>query len=333
MDQDSGAGAASTPLPVLNQHPRRWRVRSSWGAERPQQRGVDLRHEKPSDEGSTIGHHDGMESKPMPGEFAHLLVKTDGLCWWCRSAKADTGEHKFKRASLARLMGDGPALIWGDGTSVRELRGKAGITRDRYRVVKFPKSMCAACNNSRSQPFDIAYDTYEEFVSGHLLRLMPGIGLGPLYGPSWQADSLNLARYHAKHFGCRMVRAGLPVPQSLRDFLNGDSDMPDAHMAIVTTDEVNRVYGNGLYMGPDFVYVDVDSTRFTAFVMAAYIGSIGVRYEWREEGIPEEERSQFFHYAQPVINTFRTELDMAMGRPRKPGWFARLTQWASTPVR
>lgn len=63
--------------------------------------------------------------------------------------------------------------------------------------------------------------------------------------------------------------------------------------------------------------------------MAAYVGSIGVRYEWQEEGIPH--RSQFFHFPHPVINCFEDEQAVIDGRARRPGWFASLVQWANRP--
>ncbi|WP_220186482.1 hypothetical protein [Streptomyces parvulus] len=228
-------------------------------------------------------------------------------------------------------MGDGKTLIWGDGKTQRELRGKSGITRDRYGVVKFPKSMCGKCNNERSKPFDAAYETYSKYLQSHIVRIMPGVDLASLYGPDWSDQIMNLARYHAKHFGCRMVRASVPVPQSLRDFLNGAEDMPDAHMSIISTDSIRKQYGKGLSLSPDLVWIDKDSTRFVAYVMAAYVGAIGVRYEWLEKEIPKSNRSQFFSYPVPVINFFKDEVDMATGNVRKPGWFARLVQWSNSP--
>lgn len=63
--------------------------------------------------------------------------------------------------------------------------------------------------------------------------------------------------------------------------------------------------------------------------MVAYVGSIGVRYEWREEGFAE--LSRFFHYPHPVINCFKGEIAVCEGRTRRPGWFACLLQWANRP--
>lgn len=267
-----------------------------------------------------------------PGAVAHLrIIPPPSTCWWCGERPAATGEHKFKRTDLARLMADDDALLWGDGSgSTREIRGKSGIERDRYGVVKFPKSLCAVCNNVRSQPFDDSYDVYSEFVRATRLRGMPGVSLERIYGEEWQERALNLARYYAKHFGCRMVRAGIRVPLSLRAFLDGEIDMPDAHMAFVTTDSVNAVYRGGLSISPDFVESDRGLTRFVRCVLVNYIGPIGVRYEWREEGF-DEGVSQFFRYPHPLLNRFADEVAVCEGRTRHPGWRASLLPWVNRP--
>lgn len=264
-------------------------------------------------------------------DLAHLLVPHDGVCWWCQARPATTGEHKYKRSDLSRLMGDDQALFWGDGDQLREIRGRSGITRDRYGVVKFPKSMCDRCNNARSQPFDLAYDRYAEYVSSHWLRIAAGLDFEEIYGEPWSRDLLNLARYFAKHFGCRMVRSGLRIPDSLRDFLDGASDMPDTQMVLITTDSVHKQYGRGLYISQDMVHTTRDRDRITGYVMAVYLGAIGVRLAWNEHPIPDGNRSQFFHYPRPILNYFRDEDAMFFGKTRRPGWWARFTQWLNQP--
>lgn len=164
------------------------------------------------------------DGRPILGfdAFAHLRVAPTGMCWWCQERPATTGEHKFKRADLTRLMADGRPLLWGDRAgNLREIRGSSGVTRDRYGVVKFPKSLCEPCNNKRSKPFDNSYDVYSGYASRTWLRILPGVDFRQIFSDEWEEPTLNLARYYGKHFGCRMVRSGLPVPDSLRQFLTG----------------------------------------------------------------------------------------------------------------
>ena len=246
---------------------------------------------------------------------APMLIDFDGVCWWCRSRPADTGEHKYKQSDLSELMGDDDQLYWGQdgGSQLRPIRGKSGITRDRYRVVKFPKSLCGDCNNRRSQPLDQSYQLYSTYV-----RTQPGVAdrdgvdFRAIYGRDWPQRVPDLARYHAKHFGCRLVRDRVPVPPSLRAFLDGAADMPDAHMALVTSRDVRETFGEGLRMSPALVSASTDFTRLDAVLVATYVGPIGVRYEWRAAGLPD--RDQFFHHPEPVINRFETEEDVLLAR-------------------
>lgn len=222
----------------------------------------------------TNGSAGSEEAQEGIDRYAKLRQPPSGLCWWCGTEPATTGEHKFKRSDMARLMDDQPLLVWGYQRSgiTRELRGPGALKRDRYGVLKFPKSLCAPCNNARSQPFDLAYDKFSSYLGSHSLRRMPGVPIADIYGEEWQESALNLARYYAKHFGCRMVRAGLAVPQSLIDFLNGACDITDGHMAFVTTDSVHRAYRAGLYISPDGRWVDPEETRFVAYVGGGICG-------------------------------------------------------------
>lgn len=269
-----------------------------------------------------------------PEEMAPFLQKFDGVCWWCRGAPATTGEHKFKRTDLADVMGDDGELVWGsrDGRR-RDLRGPGALKRDRHGVIKFPKSLCDRCNNARSQPFDFAYDTFSNHLQQRSSGLRRRVDLREVYVDDWQSSTLNLARYYGKHFGCRLVRAGIPVPESIRTFLDGGEDLADAHMAIITTDTVREQYGSGLSISDDHVHMDQEITRITGSVMAAYVGSLGVRFEWREgwthEGKPEAWRSQFFHYPTPVIMRFRDGEAVCRAEARPLGPVSSAIRWVN----
>lgn len=245
--------------------------------------------------------------------FDRLRVSSDGLCWWCRERQATTREHKYKHSDLKRVLGDDNFIGVADGTGgLRIVRGKSGISRDRYGVVKFPKSMCQPCNGSRSQSFDRAYEKYSNYLASHKARATTGVPFERIYGDEWEGKTLDLARYYAKHFGCRMVEDGLPVPGSLRKFMDGATDMPDAQMVLVSTDSVHRTRSS-LAVSGGSVWMAKDQSRFVGFVLAAYIGGVGVRYQWCEQGIPDKYRSQFFHYPAPVLNRFVDEDAVARG--------------------
>ncbi len=244
----------------------------------------------------------------------HLLTEPGDNCWWCQVRPATTGEHKFKASDLARMMDD-QGLVWlNTEGETRMLKGKGAIQRDRYGVVKFEKSLCAPCNNAASQPFDTAYERFSNYLAAHPQTYQDdGIPFQAVFGETWQDDLLNLARYYAKHFGCQMLRIGIGVPESLRAFLNGATDMPDCHMGLLTTDEIQRhPFGSGLSISPGVAFVDPARTELRGCVLASYVGAVGVRFEWNHQGFPDEHRSQFFHFPKPMIN--RLADDMAVFR-------------------
>lgn len=250
--------------------------------------------------------------------FEHLRVEGDDLCWWCRERPATTGEHKYKRTDLTRLM-KGDSLVWVGDNGTREIRGSSGVRRDRYGVVKFPKSMCALCNNVKSQPFDVAYDRFAAYLAAGGVRGRDGVPLAKIYGGTWREDNRSLARYYGKHFGCRLRQLDMPIPDSLRAFLDGADSMPDVHMALVTTDTVHRYARDGLVLSPDFIMTDPSRQHIRGFVMASYIASVGVRFQWwAHASQPPGELSQFFDFPMPVINRFADEDAMGSGRMRPP---------------
>lgn len=147
-------------------------------------------------------------------------------CWWC-GAWATTAEHRIKRSDLTREFGKGPYR--GDSTLVRFSGGdRREIQGPGSQAFKFERSLCAACNNARSQAFDRAYETFGEFAFAHedeILRdrrlLLPDV-----FGTNWGEPALDLMRYVAKHAGCRITDLAAQYPatpslDSLRRFLDG----------------------------------------------------------------------------------------------------------------
>jgi hypothetical protein len=169
--------------------------------------------------------------------FEYLLQPFNGICWWCRQRPADSREHKYKRSDLARMW-EKEGLLWGTGDGETQLI--RGI--DRNRRVKFTKIMCSPCDNARSQPFDLAYAVFSDYVAANHEKLwhQSGINFVDIYGGTWQSSQLDMAKYYGKHFRCRLVQAGLPVPDSLRAFLDGASDMPDIQFGLVSNEAIGR---------------------------------------------------------------------------------------------
>ena len=94
--------------------------------------------------------------------------------------------------------------------------------------VRWRKNLCAKCNNTKSQPFDRAYDRFEAYLIEHMDDMMrwEHLDWSEVYGDRWAEESRNLARYFGKQMGCMMATQRLPVPRELIDFLDGAARSP-----------------------------------------------------------------------------------------------------------
>jgi hypothetical protein len=150
-------------------------------------------------------------------------LKSD-RCWWC-GAPADSREHKLKRSDLVREYGKPPY------TGLRTLTRFGGDGRRDFRgpgsgLMKFSASLCARCNNQRSQPFDRAWDAFTAYLveNEEMILNELRVDLEAVYGLEWRAQSANLARYVVKHLVCRIIHeleAPVRLDKELLAFLAG----------------------------------------------------------------------------------------------------------------
>jgi hypothetical protein len=152
-----------------------------------------------------------------------------GTCWWCRAAPADSREHKLKRSDLVRQFGAGPypELVSEREGQLRRVQGPNST------LAKFRRSMCAKCNNERSQPFDNAYDSFTAYLHDHERHVLASrsVDLRAIYGEDWKVGRDGLLRYMAKHIGCRLAENDIEVPMSIRGYLQGGPE-PQAELAL-----------------------------------------------------------------------------------------------------
>ncbi|MBN9200140.1 MAG: hypothetical protein J0H70_01960 [Microbacterium chocolatum] len=157
----------------------------------------------------------------MPKEY---LYDYEGVCWWCGSA-ADSREHKWKKSEIKAMYGPAtsenyPLMWFGDDSKPKAIQGPDSD------LMKFEKSLCKNCNNSRSQPFDLTYDQWIGYLRANYDQIIESrtIDLRDVVHVAESDFRLNLAKYFAKHIGCRVADNAGKVPASLIAFLNGDSD-------------------------------------------------------------------------------------------------------------
>lgn len=91
----------------------------------------------------------------------------------------------------------------------------------RANALKYAPSLCAGCNGTATQPFDLAYDRLIAWVFANENEVLSRrvIDLAAVYGDRWTEAQSQLYKYFVKSFGCRLVDAGAKVPQDLVDLL------------------------------------------------------------------------------------------------------------------
>lgn len=157
--------------------------------------------------------------------IARFQIPHAGVCWWCGNV-ADSAEHKFKASDLRKIAGAStrrPEDVYKSSSSFQ------GALRslNKGSQIKWGKNLCQRCNNETSQPFDLAYDQFVDYLLGNFETLYKSKGLdwADIYGVDWQDKARCLSRYLVKQLGCMMATAQLPVPKEVIDFLNGATEV------------------------------------------------------------------------------------------------------------
>lgn len=144
-----------------------------------------------------------------------------GSCWWCGSP-ADSREHRHKKSDVVRSFGPAP---WTD-TVVRVKSGSSyeeRIQGPNSGSLKFSKVLCANCNNAKSQPFDLAYDTFASFLHQNAEAVVQSgrFRFSRIYGKGWKGQRVDLCKYFIKNICCRLAEDGIQVPGVAVDYMSG----------------------------------------------------------------------------------------------------------------
>ena len=83
--------------------------------------------------------------------------------------------------------------------------------------MKYQSSLCQDCNGAFTQPFDLAYDRFIDWVLQNEESVLRSrfIDFQDVYGSDFEVSQRNLFKYFVKSFGCRLVDAGKVVPADL----------------------------------------------------------------------------------------------------------------------
>lgn len=142
---------------------------------------------------------------------------TQLTCWMCGS-EANSAEHRLKKADIVRAYGRGPYS--GAHRPMHVRTGKlTEIQGPNSRTIKYAPILCQSCNTTSTQPYDTAYDQFIEWVFENESTVLRRrfIDFIDVFGADFSKNQLDLYKYFAKSFGCRLVEADQVVPDDVRN--------------------------------------------------------------------------------------------------------------------
>ena len=132
-------------------------------------------------------------------------------CWICGSPTT-SAEHMVKASDFRTIFGNvthtSPVYRQSKGDLNRPIRGAsvAGL--------KFKPSLCAPCNNARTQPYDRAWERFLSYMRDvrPLLRCGNPIRFKRIFSQTSAHCATNLHLYFLKQLGCHAVESNIPLP-------------------------------------------------------------------------------------------------------------------------
>ncbi len=134
-----------------------------------------------------------------------MNAEVQPLCWIC-GGQADSGEHRFKASDIRRILTLSPQSPGYLHSNVGEINRKIGSAKSR--TLQFSRSVCARCNDTKTQCYDRAWDV----LSGHIrdrwreIRERRSVDLVAAFGSDVAAAALDVHLYFLKAFGCKLIQ-------------------------------------------------------------------------------------------------------------------------------
>jgi hypothetical protein len=222
------------------------------------------------------------------------------LCWVCGNP-ADSSEHKFKKSDLAHA---GKTWAPSDQPYFVSAGGWRRIQGPDSQLVKFGKVLCQACNTTRTQPFDRAYERFAAWVNDKGAALMSDsqIDFAEIYGAGVEDGVLNLLKYFAKHLGCRIASDDYTMPQTLAPSL-ATADLKPFEVTFARSAEVADFPMRGRGVLHNFPLMGMISPK-TSEVQHPYISGMVVGY--LDVVYRYDHRPRFSWEGGPVTPSVRT---------------------------
>lgn len=163
-------------------------------------------------------------------------------CWWCGN-DANSREHRFKKTDLEREFGKG-SYIKGDVVKTKgnfDIKGGLPIQSANSIYLKYSNNLCQKCNNTKSQPFDRAYDIFIKYLLENELIIFEThfVNLRKVYGDNWKLRYRELICYFIKNVSSRLADINIRIDDNIINFLNGLTNLNSLNIILqIRTDMV-----------------------------------------------------------------------------------------------
>jgi len=129
-------------------------------------------------------------------------------CWIC-SGEANSGEHLIKASDLKALFGKvtHKKPLYFHNSVVRN-QPVAGIKSGK---LKYAKSICARCNNERTQPHDRAWERLSQHLRSRQYHTDTLIRLERVFPGKVRQSMLDVHLFFVKLFGCLIAEHSIPL--------------------------------------------------------------------------------------------------------------------------
>ncbi len=155
---------------------------------------------------------------------------TRSKCWICGDDEPNSREHKIKKSDLKYLYPEATQTkpIFHRINGIR----KRAIGSLNASALKYPKSICAACNGSLTQPYDHAWTKLSGFLHTHSQEIEKNnsLDIASVFQTDLQENIKNIQLYFAKQFGCKLIESEI------------DFDLSEIRNAILASTEVPSLY-------------------------------------------------------------------------------------------
>lgn len=145
--------------------------------------------------------------------------KLYGKCWICNN-DANSKEHKIKQTVFKRALKKVNKSEEFQAYKINDNYLKP-IQGPDSKLIKFKPVICKYCNDTFSQPFDLAYDVFIEYIENNFENLIKNqtINFKEIFPKKTKEEQKNVYKYFIKYFGCILAENEIEITQEIKDYI------------------------------------------------------------------------------------------------------------------